>query len=287
MSKLTPVFKCCNEMTTIALWPQSFTHKNGQSEVSLVIRMIDIIAAKYIQQYAGKYHEVTGYVLPSEYDVSHQEAKDIAEDCKMCVVKTKEKIQSAKDVVKAREKKIDDIKKTPLKPVDTLNPFRYQENISDVIEREKNYLESDKSKCVDLCEVYEKAITVLSIGENIASDVDHSWIFKTNLEPLDSSVISRIGAYKSVFSAISLIVNKKNSAIKKVEYSPAMSFNYYTQEYINEELSKLTEFYYNADNEALRNTVTLTEFSELYLPKLKDDAGTFYLASFINQKDLI
>ncbi|HAT1684994.1 TPA: hypothetical protein I8Y21_005823 [Klebsiella oxytoca] len=286
MNKLTPAFKCCNEMTLISLWPQSFTHKKGQSEVSLVIRMIDIVAAKYVQQYASKYHEVTGYSLPSEYTVSEQEARDIAEDCKRYIDKTNGKIQSAKDTVKAREKRINDIKKAPLRPVNVSNPYERPEELKDVIEREKRYLEQDKEKSAELCDIYSKAIKVLNMGINMSSDVDNSWILKAYLAPLDSYVSGRVSDYNRIFTAIETVINMKNKEIKRVDYSPVQHFNYYVQEYINEKLYLLTANYYSVNNEALRHAVTLAEYTELHLPRFSDDARTMYLALHINQKDL-
>ncbi|AXC67258.1 hypothetical protein DOE63_18135 [Salmonella enterica subsp. diarizonae serovar 59:z10:-] len=248
--------------------------------------MIDIVAAKYVQQYVSKYHEVTGYSLPAEYAVSEQEAKDIAEDCKLHIDKTKGKIQIAKNTVKEREKKIDDIKKAPLRPVNVRNSYERPEEMKDVIEREKRYLEQDKEKSAELCDIYSKAINVLNMGVNMISDVDNSWILKAYLAPLDSYVSSRISDYNRIFAAVETVVNLKNKEIKRVDYSPAQRFNYYAQEYINEALRKLTENYYSIHNEALRHAVTLAEYTELHLPRFSNDAGTMYLAVHTNEKDL-
>ncbi|EGG4262031.1 hypothetical protein HIX60_003416, partial [Salmonella enterica] len=64
MSKLTPVFKCCNEMTLISSWPESYPYAAGMPEIVLLTRIFDVAACQHAQQFAQSYKAITGYDLP-------------------------------------------------------------------------------------------------------------------------------------------------------------------------------------------------------------------------------
>ncbi|WP_332834366.1 hypothetical protein [Escherichia coli] len=65
----------------------------------MVIRLIDIIASKYMRMHAEEYFDITGYCLPLVHEISDEEMRDIAEDCDIAITRIRQKIREAENKV--------------------------------------------------------------------------------------------------------------------------------------------------------------------------------------------
>ncbi|MBA8346289.1 hypothetical protein HVX05_08710 [Escherichia coli] len=229
---LTPVFKNCPEMTTIASWPRSFVYQKGQSEVSLVIRLIDIIASKYMHRHAEEYCDITGYCLPLVHEIRDEEMRDIAEDCDIAITRIRQKIREAENKVTAQENKISELRNAPLQPTGADNPYGERYSVKDVIEHEMRLLENEKRNCDKTRAACEQAIRLIGTGKNLSHDGGNAWIFAASFDGLEPETNRRINIYKEIISAVSAIVTLRNEEIKFIPYSVMAKYNHLRQEYI-------------------------------------------------------
>ncbi|MGT3161181.1 hypothetical protein ACVSTX_01320 [Yersinia enterocolitica] len=287
MSTLTPVFKNCPQMTTIALWPRSFEYQKGHSEVSLVMRLIDITASKHMHQDADKYHDITGYSLPLLHEISDEEARNITEDCELAIVRIQEKINEEKNKATTQENKIRNIRSAPLQPVGASDIYGYHHSVQDTIEHEKRILAQMEAHCEKSCATYEQAIRIFSIGKNISPDSDNSWIFSASFNGLKPEIKYRTELYKEIISAINIIVTLRNEEIKHIPYSAIAKYNHLRQEYINDELHTLTKHYYSNGSESIRHAMTLQEYTKVSMPRIERDAATALLSVHTKKENIV
>lgn len=284
---LTPIFKNCPEMTTIASWPRSFVYQKGQSEVSLVIRLIDIIASKYMHRHAGEYCDITGYCLPLVHEIRDEEMRDIAEDCDIAIARIQQKIREAENKVTAQENKISELRNAPLQPTGADNPYGDRYSVKDVIEHETRLLENEKRNCEKTRAVCEQAIRLIGTGKNLSHDGGNAWIFAASFDGLEPETNRRINIYKEIISAVSAIVTLRNEEIKFIPYSVMAKYNHLRQEYINDALRTLTKHYYSNGSESIRHAMTLQEYTRISMPRIERDAATALLSVHTEKKDIV
>ncbi|ELO4937956.1 hypothetical protein QUQ76_003228 [Escherichia coli] len=284
---LTPVFKNCPEMTTIASWPRSFVYQKGQSEISLVIRLIDIIASKYMHRHAEEYCDITGYCLPLVHEISDEEMRDIAEDCDIAITRIRQKIREAENKVTAQENKISELRNAPLQPTGADNPYGDRYSVKDVIEHEMRLLENEKRNCEKTRAACEQAIRLIGTGKNLSHDSDNAWIFAASFDGLEREIERRISLYKGIISAVSAIVSLRNEGIKYIPYSAMAKYNHLRQEYINDALRTLTKHYYSNSSETIRHAMTLQEYTRISMPRIERDAATALLSAHTEKKDIV
>ncbi|EGD5097983.1 hypothetical protein DTZ19_07835 [Escherichia coli] len=284
---LTPVFKNCPEMTTIASWPRSFVYQKGQSEVSLVIRLIDIIASKYMHRHAEEYCDITGYCLPLVHKISDEEMRDIAEGCDIAITRIRQKIREAENKVTAQENKISELRNAPLQPTGADNPYSNRYSVKDVIEHEMRLLENEKRNCEKTRAACEQAIRLIGTGKNLSHDSDNAWIFAASFDGLEREIERRISLYKGIISAVSAIVTLRNEEIKHIPYSVMNKYNHLRQEYINDALRTLTKHYYSNGSETIRHSMTLQEYTGISMPRIERDAATALLSAHTEKKDIV
>lgn len=284
---LTPVFKSCPEMTTSASWPRSFIYQKGQSEVSLVIRLIDIIASKYMHRHAEEYCDITGYCLPLVHEISDEEMRDIVEDCDIAIARIQQKIREAENKVTAQENKIGELRNAPLQPTGADNPYGDRYSVKDVIEHEMRLLENEKRNCEKTRAACEQAIRLIGTGKNLSHDGDNAWIFAASFDGLEREIERRISLYKGIISAVSAIVTLRNEEIKHIPYSVMAKYNHLRQEYINDALRTLTKHYYSNGSETIRHAMTLQEYTGISMPRIERDAATALLSVHTEKKDIV
>lgn len=284
---LTPVFKNCPEMTTIASWPRSFVYQKGQSEVSLVIRLIDIIASKYMHRHAEEYCDITGYCLPLVHKISDEEMRDIAEGCDIAITRIRQKIREAENKVTAQENKISELRNAQLQPTCADNPYGDRYSVKDVIEHEMRLLENEKRNCEKTRAACEQAIRLIGTGKNLSHDSDNAWIFAASFDGLEREIERRISLYKGIISAVSAIVTLRNEEIKHIPYSVMTKYNHLRQEYINDALRTLTKHYYSNGSETIRHAMTLQEYTGISMPRIERDAATALLSAHTEKKDIV
>ncbi|HBC8323798.1 TPA: hypothetical protein KE136_001642 [Escherichia coli] len=284
---LTPIFKNCPEMTTIASWPRSFVYQKGQSEVALVIRLIDIIASKYMHRHAEEYRDITGYCLPLVHEISDEEMQGIAEDCDIAIARIQQKIREAENKVAAQENKIGELRNAPLQPTGADNPYGDRYSVKDVIEHEMRLLENEKRNCEKTRAACEQAIRLIGTGKNLSHDGDNAWIFAASFDGLEPETNRRINLYKEIISAVSTIVSLRNDGIKYIPYSAMAKYNHLRQEYINDALRTLTKHYYSNGSETIRHAMTLQEYTRISMPRIERDAATALLSAHTEKKDII
>ncbi|MDM4965730.1 hypothetical protein QT323_25845 [Escherichia coli] len=287
IKNITPVFKNCPEMITIASWPRSFVYQKGQSEVSLVIRLIDIIASKYMHRHAEEYCDITGYCLPLVHEISDEEMRDIAEDCDIAITRIRQKIREAENKVTAQENKISELRNAPLQPTGADNPYGDRYSVKDVIEHEMRLLENEKRNCEKTRAACEQAIRLIGTGKNLSHDGDNAWIFAASFDGLEREIERRISLYKGIISAVSAIVTLRNEEIKHIPYSVMAKYNHLRQEYINDALRTLTKHYYSNGSETIRHAMTLQEYTGISMPRIERDAATALLSVHTEKKDIV
>ncbi|EJF5172234.1 hypothetical protein M8S13_002506, partial [Salmonella enterica] len=98
-------------------------------------------------------------------------------------------------------------------------------------------------------------------------------IINISLRDFNGNVSTRVNCYKSMFAALQRLTSLSNEIKVRIEAGSVILRRSNTEgEFINEQIDKVTRDYYRADNEALRNCMTLAEYTELRLSKIKEDA---------------
>lgn len=287
IKNITPVFKNCPKMTTIASWPRSFVYQKGQSEVSLVIRLIDIAASKYMHRHADEYNDITGYCLPLVHEINDEEMQYIAEDCDIAIARIQQKTREAENKVTTQKNKISGLRNAPLQPVGANNAYGDRYSAKDLIEHETRLLENEKMNCEKTRAACEQAIRLISMGKNLSHDGDNTWIFTTSFEGLEPEAGRRINLYKEIISAVSAIVTLRNEEIKYIPYSAMAKYNHLRQEYINDALRTLTRHYYSNDSESIRHAMTLQEYTRVNMPRIERDAAAALLSAYTEKKYIV
>ncbi|EKT6882393.1 hypothetical protein QEW55_001291 [Salmonella enterica] len=265
MSKLTPVFKCCNEMTLISSWPESYPYAAGMPEIVLLTRIFDVAAYHYAQQFAQSYKAITGYDLPFT-TLADDEIAAIRDACTRFISDTEELKKVAQKGVDKAKKHISDIRSGVIR-----SDERYP--LKAMLDDAEMRLFNEEKRRDGIHEKLDKKIKVLKTVLNIKHDDDLSHIINISLRDFSGNVSTRVDCYKSMFAALQRITSLSNEMRVKIEAGSVILRRSNTEgEFINEQIDKVTFDYYRGDNEALRNCMTLAEYTELRLSKIKEDA---------------
>ncbi|ECD4126390.1 hypothetical protein E0U28_16515 [Salmonella enterica subsp. enterica serovar Galiema] len=265
MSKLTPVFKCCHEMTLISSWPESYQYTPEMSEALLLTRIFDVSACHYAQQFAQTYKDMTGYDLPF-ITLTDEEHATINSACSRFIAETEEQKKPARKRVDDTRKKLQDIRSGVIRPSE-----RYP--LADMINDASKSIEYAEKQHGELCNKLDKKIRLLKSVIDMKHGDDFSHLMNVSLREFDSHITTRVNDYKSMFSALQRITTLNNETrFKIVPGSVAMRRSNTEAEFINERINQVTIDYYRSDNEAIRNCLSLAEYTELHLLKFKEDA---------------
>ncbi|ELV6824680.1 hypothetical protein V4F18_001985 [Salmonella enterica] len=265
MSKLTPVFKCCNEMTLISSWPESYPYAAGMPEIVLLTRIFDVAACQYAQQFAQSYKAITGYDLPFT-TLADDEIAAIRDACTRFIADTEELKKVAQKEVDKAKKHISDIRSGVIR-----SDERYP--LKAMLDDAEMRLFNEEKRRDGIHEKLDKKIRVLKTVVNVKHDDDLSHIINISLRDFSGNVSTRVNCYKSMFAALQRITSLSNEMRVKIEAGSVILRRSNTEgEFINEQIDKVTRDYYRGDNEALRNSLTLAEYTELRLSKIKEDA---------------
>ncbi|EBJ7121567.1 hypothetical protein DY703_05120 [Salmonella enterica] len=265
MSKLTPVFKCCNEMTLISSWPESYQYTPEMSEALLLTRIFDVSACHYAQQFAQTYKDLTGYDLPF-ITLTDEEHAAINSACSRFIAETEEQKKPARKRVDDTRKKLQDIRSGVIRPSE-----RYP--LADMINDANKSIEYAEKHHEELCNKLDKKIRLLKSVIDVKHGDDFSHLMNVSLREFGNPITTRVNNYKSMFSALQRITTLNNETrFKIVPGSVAMRRSNAEAEFINERINQVTIDYYRSDNEALRNSLSLAEYTELHLLKFKEDA---------------
>ncbi|HBA9158335.1 TPA: hypothetical protein J1300_004110 [Escherichia coli] len=274
----TPVTKYSEEMNVIALYPRSFIYKKGQPLTALALRMIDILATRYIYKRNDEYAELTGYSLPSPPVIGEDEIHHIQAGYNEAVDLAEAYIQEKKNAVAQREKRIEELRSSPLKPVTVGGYHDRPDNIQEQIKDEENRLESDKKELDKAINLAGQVRILFDFREDNASG-DINVVFDLSWHGFAPQISARIKCYSNIISAINKVTGLNNTHKHVIPWSPLNRKGYFIQEYINDEIDKLTAKYYHRDSEAIRNSVSLDEYTEMHLTGIKRDADTMYLCT--------
>ncbi|HDC2549060.1 TPA: hypothetical protein O7139_005553, partial [Salmonella enterica] len=119
----------------------------------------------------------------------------------------------------------------------------------------------------------DKKIRLLKSVIDVKHGDDFSHLMNVSLREFGNPITTRVNNYKSMFSALQRITTLNNETrFKIVPGSVAMRRSNAEAEFINERINQVTIDYYRSDNEALRNSLSLAEYTELHLLKFKEDA---------------
>lgn len=265
MSKLTPVFKCCNEMTLISSWPESYPYAAGLPEIVLLTRIFDVAACQYAQQFAQSYKAITGYDLPFT-TLADDEIAAIRDACTRFIADTEELKKVAQKEVDKAKKHISDIRSGVIR-----SDERYP--LKAMLDDAEMRLLNEEKRRDGIHEKLDKKIKVLKAVINVKHDDDLSHIINISLRDFSGNVSTRVNCYKSMLAALQRITSLSNEMRVKIEAGSVILRRSNTEgEFINEQIDKVTFDYYRGDNEALRNCMTLAEYTELRLSKIKEDA---------------
>ncbi|EDM3246920.1 hypothetical protein CRK81_19505 [Salmonella enterica subsp. enterica serovar Poona] len=265
MSKLTPAFKCCNEMTLISSWPESYPYAAGMPEIVLLTRIFDVAACQYAQQFAQSYKAITGYDLPFT-TLADDEIAAIRDACTRFIADTEELKKVAQKEVDKAKKHISDIRSGVIR-----SDERYP--LKAMLDDAEMRLFNEEKRRDGIHEKLDKKIRVLKTVVNVKHDDDLSHIINISLRDFSGNVSTRVNCYKSMFAALQRITSLSNEMRVKIEAGSVILRRSNTEgEFINEQIDKVTRDYYRGDNEALRNSLTLAEYTELRLSKIKEDA---------------
>ncbi|EJI4680091.1 hypothetical protein QSX02_000579 [Salmonella enterica] len=265
MSKLTPVFKCCNEMTLISSWPESYPYAAGMPEIVLLTRIFDVAACQHAQQFAQSYKAITGYDLPFT-TLADDEIIAIHDACRRFIAETEELKKVAQKEVDKAKKHISDIKSGVIR-----SDERYP--LKAMLDDAEMRLLNEEKRRDGIHEKLDKKIRVLKTIINVKHDDDLSHIINISLRDFNGNVSTRVNCYKSIFAALQRITSLSNEIKVRIEAGSVILRQRNTEgELINEQIDKVTRDYYRADNEALRNCMTLAEYTELRLSKIKENA---------------
>ncbi|EEG0814206.1 hypothetical protein GWB67_08815 [Salmonella enterica] len=265
MSKLTPVFKCCNEMTLISSWPESYPYAAGMPEIVLLTRIFDVAAYHYAQQFAQSYKAITGYDLPFT-TLADDEIAAIRDACTRFISDTEELKKVAQKGVDKAKKHISDIRSGVIR-----SDERYP--LKAMLDDAEMRLFNEEKRRDGIHEKLDKKIKVLKTVLNIKHDDDLSHIINISLRDFSGNVSTRVNCYKSMFAALQRITSLSNEMKVRIEAGSVILRQRNTEgEFINEQIDKVTRDYYRGDNEALRNSLELAEYTGLRLSKIKEDA---------------
>lgn len=265
MSKLTPVFKCCNEMTLISSWPESYPYAAGMPEIVLLTRIFDVAACQHAQQFAQSYKAITGYDLPFT-TLADDEIIAIHDACRRFIAETEELKKVAQKEVDKAKKHISDIKSGVIR-----SDERYP--LKAMLDDAEMRLLNEEKRRDGIHEKLDKKIMVLKKVINVKHDDDLSHIINISLRDFSGNVSTRVNCYKSMFAALQRITSLSNEMKVRIEADSVILRQRNTEgEFTNEQIDKVTRDYYRGDNEALRNCMTLAEYTELRLSKIKEDA---------------
>lgn len=265
MSKLTPVFKCCNEMTLISSWPESYPYTPEMSEALLLTRIFDVSACHYAQQFAQTYKDMTGYDLPF-ITLTDEEHAAINSACSRFITETEEQKKPAQKRVDDTRKKLQDIRSGVIRPSE-----RYP--LVDMIIDANKSIEYAEKQHGELCNKLDKKIRLLKSVINVKHGDDFSHLMNVSLREFDNHITTRVNNYKSMFSALQRITTLNNEMRFKIESGSVIMRERNTEaEFINERINQVTIDYYHSDNETLRHCLSLAEYTELHLLKFKEDA---------------
>lgn len=265
MSKLTPVFKCCNEMTLISSWPESYPYAAGMPEIVLLTRIFDVAACQYAQQFAQSYKAITGYDLPFT-TLADDEIAAIRDACTHFIADTEELKKVAQKEVDKAKKHISDIRSGVIR-----SDERYP--LKAMLDDAEKRLFNEEKRRDGIHEKLDKKIRVLKAVINVKHDDDLSHIINISLRDFSGNVSTRVNCYKSMFAALQRIISLSNEMKVRIEAGSVILRQRNTEgEFINEQIDKVTRDYYRGDNEALRNSLELAEYTGLRLSKIKEDA---------------
>lgn len=265
MSKLTPVFKCCNEMTLISSWPESYPYAAGMPEIVLLTRIFDVAACQHAQQFAQSYKAITGYDLPFT-TLADDEIIAIHDTCRRFIAETEELKKVAQKGVDKAKKHISDIRSGVIRSDEHYH-------LKAMLDDAEIRLLNEEKRRDGIHEKLDKKIRVLKTIINVKHDDDLSHIINISLRDFNSNVSTRVNCYKSMFAALQRITSLSNEIKVRIEAGSVILRQRNTEgEFINEQIDKVTSDYYRADNEALRNCMTLAEYTELRLSKIKENA---------------
>lgn len=265
MSKLTPVFKCCTEMTLISSWPESYQYTPEMSEALLLTRIFDVSACHYAQQFAQTYKDMTGYDLPF-ITLTDDEIAAIHSACSRFIAETEALKKVAQQGVDKAEKHLKDIRAGVIRPNEAY-PLK-----SMVDDANRRILNEEKRRDT----TFEKLNSKIEILKKVMSakrDDDISHLINISLHAFNNEIATRVNRYKSMLSALQRITTLNNEMRFKIEPGGVIMRRRNTEaEFINERINQVTIDYYRSDNEALRNCLSLAEYTELHLLKFKEDA---------------
>lgn len=265
MSKLTPVFKCCTEMTLISSWPESYPYTPEMSEALLLTRIFDVSACHYAQQFAQTYKDMTGYDLPF-ITLTDEEHAAINSAYSRFIAETEEQKKPARKRVDDARKKLQDIRSGVIRSSE-----RYP--LADMINDASKSIEYAEKHHEELCNKLDKKIRLLKSVIDVKHGDDFSHLMNVSLREFDNHITTRVNNYKSMFSALQRITTLDNEMRFKIEPGGVIIRERNTEaEFINERINQVTIDYYRSDNEALRNCLSLAEYTELHLSKIKEDA---------------
>ncbi|EHI7917533.1 hypothetical protein J9M50_004094 [Salmonella enterica] len=265
MSKLTPVFKCCNDMTLIASWPDSYPYTSEMSEALLLTRVFDVSACHYAQQFAQTYKGMTGYDLPF-ITLTDEEVAAIHAGCTRFIAETQALKKVAQESVDKAEKYLKDIKMGVIRPSETYS-------LKAMIDDANAHIISEEEKRDAIFEKLDSKIMLLKSVMNAKRDDDISNIINISLHKFSGNISGRVNRYKLMLNALQRITTLDNEMKLRIEHGGVIMRQRNTEaEFINERINQVTIDYYRNENEALRNCLSLAEYTELHLLKFKEDA---------------
>ncbi|HFW4795244.1 TPA: hypothetical protein ACIBS5_000519 [Salmonella enterica subsp. diarizonae serovar 60-67:z35:-] len=265
MSKLTPVSKCCNDMTLIASWPDSYPYKPEMSEALLLTRVFDVSVCHYAQQFAQTYKDMTGYDLPF-ITLTDDEVAAIRAGCARFIAETEAQKQVAQQGVDKAEKHLEDIKKGVIRP-DERHPLR------DLIQDANIRIVNETKRRDNMYEKLDKKINLLKSAANVKPGDDFTHVIDADFRDFSQTVAARANFYKSIISALRRITSLTNDMSYQIISASVIHKRSNTEaDFINNRIELVTLDYYRSDNEVLRNCLSLAEYTELHLLKIKEDA---------------
>lgn len=265
MSKLTPVFKCCNEMTLISSWPESYPYTPKMSEALLLTRIFDVSACHYAQQFAQTYKDMTGYDIPF-ITLTDDEIAAIHNGCSRFIAETEAQKKAAQQGVDKAEKHLKDIRAGVIRPNEA-HPLKV------MIDDANTRIINEEKRRDAIFEKLDSKITLLKAVMNAKRDDDISHLINISLREFNGNISTRVNRYKSMLNALQRITTLDNEMKFKIEHGGVIVRQRNTKsEFINERINQVTIDYYRSDNEALRNCLSLAEYTELHLLKFEEDA---------------
>ncbi|ECW9137303.1 hypothetical protein F4785_25895, partial [Salmonella enterica] len=265
MSKLTPVFKHCNEMTLISSWPESFSYTPGMSEALLLTRIFDISACQYAQQFAQPYKDMTDYDLPF-ITLTDDEYVAIHNGCSHFIAETETLKKVAQRGVDEAEKYLKDIRTGVIQP-NQAYPLKA------MLDDANTRIVNEGKRRDAICEKLDSKIVIFKSVMSAGRGDDISHLINIRLHGFDRNISTRVNRYKSMFDALRCIITLANEKKFRVEPgSVVMRQNNMEAEFINEKINQATIDYYKSINEGLRNSLSLADYTELRLLKFKEDA---------------